>query len=124
MQRQIKAKTAEEYLLAFPIQVEEVDKIIDRPTFTSTNKVITALKTNCISIEDERSGLGKLHCIIDSTYMEAGGVGPGPISFAGLDGKQAAKDTYLIAYYAQKELWVADKNLKRSSKKIFNVKNR
>jgi hypothetical protein len=103
MQRQIEAKTVEEYLLAFPIQVEEAAKIIDRPTFTSANKVITALKANCISMEDERSGLGKLHCIIDSTHMEVGGVGvvasinPGPISFTGLDDTQAAKDTYLIA---------------------------
>jgi hypothetical protein len=117
MQRQLEAKTVEEYLLAFPIQMEEVDKIIDRPTFSSCNKIIVALKTNCISIEDDRSGLGKLHCIIDSAPMEANRVGivasinQGPLSFTGLADTQAAKDTYLIGYYAQKELWVADKNL-------------
>jgi hypothetical protein len=83
------------------------------------------LKTNCISIEDERSNLGKLHCIIDSTHMEAGGVGvvpsinPGPITFEGLADTQAAKDTYLIAYYAQKELSVADKNLKEAAKRFL-----
>jgi hypothetical protein len=104
--------------------MEEVDKITDRPTFNSCNKVIKALKTNCISIEDERSELGKLHCIIDLADMEENGVGivarinPGPLSFTGLDNIQAA-DTYLIGYYAQKELWVADKNLKEAAKRFL-----
>jgi hypothetical protein len=99
MQRQLEAKTVEEYLLAFPIQMEEVDKINDRPTFKSCNKVIKALKTNCISIEDKRSDLGKLHCIIDSADMEEDGMGidasinPGPLSHEGLADTQAAKDT-------------------------------
>jgi hypothetical protein len=125
MQRQLEVKTVEEYLLAFPIQMEEVDKIIDRPTFKSCNKVIKALKTNCISFEDERSDLGKFHCIIDKNNMEEDGVGiiasinPGPLSYEGLDDTQTAKDTCLIGYYAQKELWVADKNLKEAAKRIL-----
>jgi hypothetical protein len=83
------------------------------------------LKTNCISIEDEGSDLVKLHCIIDSENMEEDGVGvvasinPGPLSYEGLDDTQAAKDTYLIGYYAQKELWVADKNLKEAAKRFL-----
>jgi hypothetical protein len=103
--------------------MEEVDKIIDRPTFNSCNKVINALKTNCISIEDDRSGLGKLHCITNLAHMEYNGVGvvasinPRPLSFAGLDDTQAAKDTYPIGYYAQKEFWAADKNLKEAAKR-------
>jgi hypothetical protein len=119
------AKTVEEYLLAFPIQMEEVDKITDRPTFKSCNKVIKALKTNCISIEDERSDLGKLHCIIDTKNMEDGGIrvtasiNPGPLSYEGLADTQAAKDTYLIGYYAKKDLWIADKNLKEAAKRFL-----
>jgi hypothetical protein len=125
MQRQLEVKTVEEYLLAFPIQMEEVNKIIDRPKFKSCNKVIKALKTNCISIEDEISDLGKLHCIIDTKNIEEDGVGviasinPGPLSYAGLDDTQTAKDTYLTGYYAQKELWVADKNLKEAAKRFL-----
>jgi hypothetical protein len=118
-------KTVKEYLLAFPIQMEEVDKITDRPTFKSCNRIIKALKTNCISIEDERSDLGKLHCIIDTQNMEEDGQGvtasinPGPLSFDGLADTQAAKDTYLIGYYAQKDLWMADKNLKDTAKRFL-----
>jgi hypothetical protein len=125
MQRQLEAKTVEEYLLAFPIQMEEVDKITDRPTFKACNRVIKALKTNCISIEDERSDLGKLHCIINTENMEddgiaiAASINPGPLSFDNLADTQAAKDTYLIGYYAQKELWVADKNLKEAAKRFL-----
>jgi hypothetical protein len=95
-------KTVKEYLLAFPIQMEEVNKITDRPTFKSCNRIIKALKTNCISIENERSDLGKLHCIIDTQNMEEDGQGvtasinPGPLSFDGLADTQAAKDSYLI----------------------------
>jgi hypothetical protein len=116
MQRQLEAKTVEEYLLASPKQMEEVNKITDHPTFKSCNRVIKALKTNCVSIEDERSDLGKLHCIINTENMEDDGIGiaasinPGPLSFDGLADTQAAKDTHLI-------------ESERSSKKIFNVKN-
>jgi hypothetical protein len=119
------AKTVEEYLLAFPIQMEEVDKITDHPTFKSCNRVIKALKTNCISIEDERSDLCKLHCIIDTENMKDDGIGvassmnPGPLLYDRLVDTQAAKDTYLIGYYAQKELWIADKNLKEAAKRFL-----
>jgi hypothetical protein len=104
--------------------MEVADKITDRPTFKSCNRVIKALKTNCISIEDERSDLGKLHCIIDTEDMEddrigiAASINPGPLSFNGLADTQAAKDTYLIGYYAKKDLWIADKNLKEAAKRL------
>ena len=124
MQYHVATKTVEEYLIAFPIQMEEVDKIIGIPTFAATNKVITALKTNCIAMDDERSGLGKLHCVMDSAHMEAGQVGviasidPGPITYAGLV-DQAAKDNYLIEYHARKALWIADTNLKEAAKRFI-----
>jgi hypothetical protein len=44
MQYQITTKTVEEYLIAFPIKMEEVDKVIGRPTFTKVNQVTVALK--------------------------------------------------------------------------------
>jgi hypothetical protein len=40
MQYQIATETVEEYLIAFPIEMEEVDKVIGRPTSTKANKVI------------------------------------------------------------------------------------
>ena len=69
--------------------MEEVDKVIGKPTFTKVNKVIVALKTNCIAMEDSRSNLGKLHCIMDSSHLEAGNnlitasIDPGELSYAG-----------------------------------------
>jgi hypothetical protein len=91
----------------------------------SCNRIIKALKTNCISIEDERSDLGKLHCIIDTVNMEDDGIGvtasinPGPLSFDGLADTQVAKDTYLIGYYAQKDIWIANKNLKEAANRFL-----
>jgi hypothetical protein len=73
MQYQITIKTTEEYITAFPIQTGEVDKVIGRPTFTKANKVMLALKTNCIAMEDARSNLGKLHCIINTGHLETTG---------------------------------------------------
>jgi hypothetical protein len=46
MQYKTTPKTVEEYLTAFPIQMEDVDTVIGRPTFTKANKVMVALKTN------------------------------------------------------------------------------
>jgi hypothetical protein len=71
MQYQTTPKTVEEYLTSFPIQMEEVDKVIGRPTFTKANKVVVALKTNCITMEDTRSNLGKSHCIMNTAHLES-----------------------------------------------------
>jgi hypothetical protein len=46
-------------------------------------------------------------------------INPGPLSFDGIADTQAAKDTYLIGYYAQKDLWLADKNLKEAAKRFL-----
>ena len=66
-----KVLTPEEYLEHFPIKAEEVPPVVGLPTFISSNVVITALKTNCIAMDDDRSNLGKLHCIMDTSSMEA-----------------------------------------------------
>jgi hypothetical protein len=62
-----KVLTPEEYLKSFPIKAE----VVGQPTFVAANVVITALKTNCIAMDDDRSALGKLHCMMDSSSMEA-----------------------------------------------------
>jgi hypothetical protein len=52
--------------------------------------VITALKTNCIEMKDNRSTLGKLHCMMESSSMEANktailaSTDPGDLKFNGL----------------------------------------
>jgi hypothetical protein len=119
MQYQITTKTVEEYLTSFPIKIEEVD--IRRPTFTKANKVMVALKTNCIAMEDTRSNLGKLHCIMDTAHLESTkqAVPPstdqGQIAFDALDLTTAtfpeARDAHIIWYTQQKYLWDSDKNL-------------
>jgi hypothetical protein len=67
-----KLLTPKEYLERFPIKAEEVPPVVGQPTFGASNVVITALKTNCIAMDDDRSALGKLHCIMDSSPMEQG----------------------------------------------------
>jgi hypothetical protein len=74
MQYQITTKTVEEYLSAFPIKMEEVDKVICRATFAKVDRVTVALKTNCIAVEDARPRVGRLHCIVNSQHLEQGGV--------------------------------------------------
>jgi hypothetical protein len=70
MQYQILTKTVEEYLITFPIKMEEVDKVIGGRTFTKVNRVTVALETNCIAMEDPRSRVGRLHCITNSQHLE------------------------------------------------------
>jgi hypothetical protein len=65
MQYQITTKTVEEYLTAFPIKMEEVNKVLGRPNFTKVNRVTVTLKTNCIAMEDPRSMVGRIHCIVN-----------------------------------------------------------
>jgi hypothetical protein len=113
MQYQIITKTVEEYLVAFPIKMEEVDKVIGRPTFTKVNRVTVALKTNCIAMEDPRPRVGKLYCIINSQHLEQGGLGippsanPGTPTFVGL-ADALARENYM--------------QCERSMQKIFNLK--
>jgi hypothetical protein len=42
MNYNIKVLTPEEYLEQFPIQAEEVPRVVGKPTFVSANVVITA----------------------------------------------------------------------------------
>jgi hypothetical protein len=90
MNYNIKVLSPEEYLEQFPIQAEEVPQVIGRPTFVSANKVITDLKTNCVSMKDTRSKIGKLHCMMDSSSMEANktaiaeSTDPGELDFTGM----------------------------------------
>jgi hypothetical protein len=101
MQYQIITKMVEEYLIASPIKMEEVDKVIGRPTFTKFNLVTVALKTNCIAMEDPRSRVGRLHCIVNSQHIEQGGIGippsenPGPLTFVGLL-DTLARENYML----------------------------
>jgi hypothetical protein len=70
--------------------MEEADKVIGRPTFIKANKAIVAIKSNCIAIEDSKSRVGRLYCIMDSQYLETGAVAivpsqnPGVLTFQGL----------------------------------------
>jgi hypothetical protein len=121
MQYQTTPKTVEEYLTAFPIQMEEVNTVIGRPTFTKANKVMVALKTNYIAMEDTRSNLGKLHCIMDTKQIEADkqtispSTDPGQIDFNDLDLTDTtfpeAREAYMIVYTQRKYLWDSDRNL-------------
>jgi hypothetical protein len=62
---------------------------VGKPTFVTANIVITALRTNCIDMDNDRSALGKFHCMIDSSSMEAGKTAilvskdPGELDFNG-----------------------------------------
>jgi hypothetical protein len=111
--------TPEEYLESFPIQAEEVPPVVGQPTFVAANVVITALNTNCIAMDDDRSALGKLHCMMDSSSMEANkakvlaSTNPGESSYVGLE-EEALRAQHLATYSRQKAHWEADNNLKRS----------
>jgi hypothetical protein len=122
MQYQKTPKTVEEYLTSFPIQMEEVDTVIGRP------KVMVALKTNCIAMEDTRSNLGKLHCIMNTAHLETTklivppSTDPGQIAFDALDLTDTtfpdARDAHMIVYTQQKYLWDSDRNLKEAAKRL------
>jgi hypothetical protein len=116
-----KVLTPEEYLESLPIQAEEVPAVVGQPTFVAANVVITALKTNCIAMDDDRSALGKLHCMMDSLSMEANkqkilaNKDPGELSYDGLT-SEALRAQHLASYSRKKSLWEADKNVKEACK--------
>jgi hypothetical protein len=91
MNYNITVLSPEEYLERFPIQAEEVPRVIGKPTFVSANKVIAALKKNCIRMKDTRPKVGKLHCIMDSTAYKANktaivaSTDPGELDFDGME---------------------------------------
>jgi hypothetical protein len=125
MQYQIITKTVEEYLIAFPIKMEEVDKVIGRPTFTKVNRVTVALKTNCIAMEDPRSRVWRLHNIGNFQHLEQGGIGipppsenPGPPTFVGFV-DALARENYMIDHTALLAQWQADCNVKEACKRFL-----
>jgi hypothetical protein len=119
-----KVLTPEEYLESFPIQAEDVPPVVGQPTFVAANVVITALKTNCIAMDDDKSALGKLHCMMDSSSMEANkqqilaSTDPGELNYGGL-ATEALRAQHLASYSRKKALWEADKNLKEACKRFM-----
>ena len=116
-----KVLTPEEYLEHFPIKAEEVQLVVGLPTFVSSNVVIVALKTNCIAQDDDRSVLGKLHCIMDTSSMEAtfsASTDPGELKYDGL-ATEELQANHLAKYSRKKALWEADKNVQEASKRFM-----
>jgi hypothetical protein len=119
-----KVLAPEEYLEIFPIKAEEVPPVVGQPPFVAAIVVITALKTNCIAMDDDRSALGKLHCMMDSSSMEAGKTkilaskDTGELSYNGL-ATEALRAGHLASYIRKKALWESDKNLKEACKRFM-----
>ena len=121
MNYNITVLSPEAYLERFPIQAEEVPKVIGKPTFVSANRVIVALKKNCVNMKDTRSKVGKLHCIMDSKAHEekkitiVASTDPGELDFTGKE-KEEDRAVYLSKYCRQKAHWEADENIKEACK--------
>jgi hypothetical protein len=119
-----KVLTLEEYLESFPIKAEEVPPVVGQPTLVAANVVITALKTNCIAMDDDRSALGKLHCMMYSSSMEANKTkilaskDPGKLNDDGL-ATEANRTQHLASYSRKKAFWESDKNLKEACKRFM-----
>jgi hypothetical protein len=116
--------TPEEYLESFPIIAEEVPPVVGQPTFVDANVGITALKTNCIFMDDDSSARRKLHCMMDSSSMEANktkvlaSTDPGELRYVGLE-TEALRVQHLAKYSRQRALWEADKNSKEACKRFM-----
>jgi hypothetical protein len=121
MNYNIKVLSPKEYLKQFPKQAEEVSQVIGKPTSVSANKVITALKTNCVSMKDTRSKIGKLHCMMDLSSMEANktaiaeSTDLGELDFNGMVTEEA-RAVYMTQYCVQKAHWEAVENIKDECK--------
>ena len=116
--------TVEEYMEKFPVKPEEVKPVVGLPTFVASLAVTTAIKTNCIAMDDDRSNLGKLHCIMDTASMEAGkqkilaSTDPGELKYSGIP-TQEMRAIHLASYSRQKAYWESDKNLKEACKRFM-----
>jgi hypothetical protein len=121
MNYNITVLSPEEYLERFLIQAEEVPRVIGKPTFVSANKVIAALKKNCVRMKDTRSKVGKLHCIMDSTAYKANktaivaSTDPGELDFNGME-KEEERAVHMTKYCRQKAHWEADENIEEACK--------
>jgi hypothetical protein len=119
-----KVLTPEEYLKKFPIKAEEVPPVVGQPPFVASNVVITALNTNCIAMNDDRSALGTLHYMMDLSSMEANKTknlaskDPGELSYNGL-ATEALRAGHLASYRRKKAFWESDKNLKEACKRFM-----
>jgi hypothetical protein len=119
-----KVLTPEEYLESFPIKADEIPSVIGEPTFVAAYAVIRALKTNCIAMEDDRSALGKLHCMMDSSSLEAtktkilASTDPGELTYQGLKTEEQ-RAQHLASYSRRKAYWEADKNIKEACKRYL-----
>jgi hypothetical protein len=75
-------------------------------------------------MDDDRSALGKLHCIIDSSSMEQGkqkilaSTDPGELNYTGL-ATEALRAGHLASYSRKKSFWESDKNLKEACKRFM-----
>jgi hypothetical protein len=123
-----KVLTPEEYLEKISIKAEEIPPVVGQPTLVASNVVITALKTNCIAMDDDRSALGKVHCMMDSSSMEANKTkilaskDPGELTYTGL-ATEALRAGHLASYSRKKSFWESDKNLKEACKRFIHVIN-
>ena len=70
-------------------------------------------------MDDDRSVLGKLHCIIDTSSMEvAASTDPGEFNYNGMTTAEA-RANHSATYSRQKALWEADKNVKEACKRFM-----
>jgi hypothetical protein len=119
MSQTIVILSPEEYLGRFPIKAEEVPRVIGKPIFVASSVVIKALKTNCIRMKDPRSALGKLHCMMDSSSMEANKTAivdskdPGELKFLGSTTSET-RAIHIAQYNAAKANWESDENVKEA----------
>ena len=118
-------KTVEDYINEFPIQKEEVEAVHGRPTFTKCHRVIEAVKTNLIAIDDVRSPVvGKLHLAMSTGHWETDGNDvdpsgdPGIASYDGL-GTQVLRDNYILNHAIETAQWENDKNAGEAAKKFI-----
>jgi hypothetical protein len=75
-------------------------------------------------MDDDRSALGKLHCMMDSSSMEANkqkilaSKDPGELIYDGL-ATESLRAQHLASYSRKKALWEADKNVKEACKRFL-----
>ena len=111
--------TPEEFLEEFPVKPEEIDPVVGIPTFVASLRVVTAIKTNSIAMDDDRSDLGKLHCIMDSSSLETNktkvtaSIDPGELDYSECKTEEE-RTIHLAKYSRQRFLWESDKNLKEA----------
>jgi hypothetical protein len=75
-------------------------------------------------MHDDRSALGKLHCMMESSSLEANkakilaSTDPGELSYTGF-ATEALRAQHLASYIRKKALWEAYKNLKKACKRFM-----